>query len=244
MSGHSKWHNIKHTKNKKDAKRSKMFSKLSANIANAVRKGGDDPEKNADLGFAIDKAKEKNMPKDTIKRAIKRGKGELGGKKDMQVIYEGFGPGGIGIIIEATTDNKNRTVANLRKIFSKHGGNLGEKNSVLWKFEKKGYFEVLNKELEKKGLNREEFELNIIDAGVEDIKESDNSLKIYTGLKAFNDVKKAINDLDISIDQAKLAWFAKNYKEVSQEDKKKLDSLLNELNNTPGVDRVFTNLKK
>jgi len=243
MSGHSKWHNIKHTKGKKDKQRSKLFGKLSSQISNAVKKGGADPDKNNDLQFAIEKAKENNMPKDTIQRAIKRGTGELGGKKSMQVIYEGFGPGDVGVVIETVTDNKNRTVANLRKIFSKHGGNLGEKNSVLWKFEQKGYFEILKQELKNKNIDQDDFELSIIDAGVQDIKENEDTIEIYTDPKSFNSIKEEIEKQGLKINDRDLGWFAKSPKKIDEKEEKKLISFMEELEDQDEVDEIYTNLE-
>jgi len=243
MSGHSKWHNIKHTKGKKDKQRSKLFGKLSSQISNAVKKGGADPDKNNDLQFAIEKAKENNMPKDTIQRAIKRGTGELGGKKSMQVIYEGFGPGDVGIVIETVTDNKNRTVANLRKIFSKHGGNLGEKNSVLWKFEQKGYFEILKQELKNKNIDQDDFELSIIDAGVQDIKENKDTIEIYTNPKSFNNIKEEIEKQGLKISDRDLGWFAKTPKKINEKEEEKLISFMEELEDQDEVDEIYTNLE-
>ena len=186
MSGHSKWHSIKHKKGALDAKRGKLFTKFIKEITVAARYGGGDPDANARLRKAINDAKAGNMPNDTIDRAIRRGTGEEEGVNYEEITYEGYGPGGVALLIQSMTDNRNRTVAEIRHIFSKNGGNLGESGSVGWMFEKKGYIVV-----EKAAKSEEElFEL-AIDAGADDLRDDEDNFEIITSPEAFDGVLAA-----------------------------------------------------
>src|ERR1044072_1643057 len=187
MSGHSKWHSIKHKKGALDAKRGKLLTKFIKEITVAARGGGGDPEGNARLRKAILDAKAGNMPNDTIDRAIRRGTGEEEGVNYEEITYEGYGPGGVALMIQSMTDNRNRTVAEIRHIFSKNGGNLGESGSVGWMFGKKGYIVV-----EKAGKSEEElFEL-AIDAGADDLRDDEDNFEIMTLPEAFDGVVSAV----------------------------------------------------
>src|SRR3989441_11964326 len=175
MSGHSKWHSIKHKKGATDAKRGKLFTKFIKEITVAARQGGGDPNGNARLRKAISDAKAGNMPNDTIDRAIRRGTGEEGGVNYEEITYEGYGPGGVALLIEAMTDNRNRTVAEIRHIFSKNGGNLAAAGAVAWMFEKKGYIVV-----EKSAKSEEELFDIVIEAGADDLRDDEDSFEIIT----------------------------------------------------------------
>ena len=187
MSGHSKWHSIKHKKGRADAKRGKAFTQVIKEITVAARLGGGDPAFNPRLRLAMDKAKSLNMPKDNIDRAVKKGTGELEGYNLEEVVYEGYGPGGVAVLIEAMTDNRNRTVADLRHIFSKYGGNLGEAGSVSWMFQKKGYLVV-----EHDKIGEEELLEVALEAGAEDVNEDGSHWEIFTPLEAFEAVREAL----------------------------------------------------
>ncbi|MCD6152878.1 MAG: YebC/PmpR family DNA-binding transcriptional regulator [Syntrophobacterales bacterium] len=188
MSGHSKWSTIKRKKGAIDAKRGKIFTKIIKEISLAARLGGSDPEGNSRLRQAIMTAKAENMPKDNIEKAIKKGAGELAGAASYEeIVYEGYGPGGVAVLIEAMTDNKKRTVAEIRHIFLKHGGNLGENGCVSWMFEKKGSIIINKKDVDEDTL----VEL-VLDGGGEDVVELENEYEVITDPNAFEDVKEAL----------------------------------------------------
>src|SRR6266542_3626164 len=206
MSGHSKWHSIKHKKGALDAKRGKLFTKLIKELTVAARTGGSDPEGNARLRKAIADAKAGNMPNDTIDRAIRRGSGEEGGVNYEEITYEGYGPGGVALLIEAMTDNRNRTVAEIRHIFSKNGGNLGETGSVGWIFERKGYIVVGKADKAEEDL----FEL-AIEAGAEDIRDDVDNWEIITAPDNFEAVQNAIKTAGITPQVAEVEMVPQNY---------------------------------
>src|SRR5919206_1158409 len=183
MSGHSKWHTIKHKKGALDAKRGKVFTKLIKELTVAARSGGGDPDANARLRKAISDAKAGNMPNDTIARAIRRGTGEEEGVSYEEITYEGYGPGGVAVMVDSMTDNRNRTVAEIRHIFSKNGGNLGESGSVGWMFEKKGYIVV-----DKTAKSEEELFDLAIEAGADDLRDDEDTFEIITSPEAFDGV--------------------------------------------------------
>src|SRR2546428_5504318 len=193
MSGHSKWHSIKHKKGAADAKRGKLFTKFIKEITVAARSGGGDPDGNARLRKAVTDAKAGNMPNDTIERAIRRGTGEEEGVHYEEITYEGYGPRGVALLIQSVTDNRNRTVAEIRHIFSKNGGNLGESGSVGWMFEKKGYI-VVDKTAK---LEDELFDL-AIDSGAEDIRDDEDNWEIITAPEDFDAVHAAIKSAGIA----------------------------------------------
>jgi len=194
MSGHSKWHSIKHKKAAADAKRGKAFTQVIKEITVAARLGGGDPNFNPRLRLVVDKAKSLNMPKENIDRAIKKGTGELEGYNLEEVTYEGYGPGGVAVLIEATTDNRNRTVSELRHLFSKYGGNLSEAGSVAWVFQKKGYLVVGRDKIGEEQL------LEIaLEAGAEDVNEDDGNWEILTPPEAFETVRQALESRKIPL---------------------------------------------
>src|ERR671930_2657372 len=192
MSGHSKWHTIKHKKGAADAKRGKVFTRIIKELTVAARSGGGDPDSNPRLRTIIAEAKSVNMPSDNIKKAIQRGTGELPGVSYEEVTYEGYGPGGAALIIEALTDNKNRTVGEIRHLLSKHGGNLGESNSVAWMFEKKGYVVV-----EKSKAQEEALMAAALDAGADDMRDDGDNWEIVSAPDSFQKVLDAVKALGI-----------------------------------------------
>ncbi|RMF92092.1 MAG: YebC/PmpR family DNA-binding transcriptional regulator [Candidatus Schekmanbacteria bacterium] len=236
MSGHSKWSTIKHKKSKEDAKRGKLFTKLQKEIMVAARLGGGDPEANPRLRTAIAAARSANMPNDNIQRAIKRGTGELPGVTYEQAEYEGYGPGGIAVLVECLSDNKNRTVAELRNLFSKHGGNIGEAGCVSWMFEKKGLIHV-----EKSKADEEALMEKVIEAGAEDMKTEDDIYEIVTDLESFESVKKALNDASIPMQYAEITMVPKNTVKVDGDKALKVLKLMDVLEDHDDVQHVYSN---
>jgi YebC/PmpR family DNA-binding regulatory protein len=202
MSGHSKWSQIKRQKAAADKKRGNLFTKLSNTITLAAKQGGGDPNMNFKLRLALDKAKAANMPNDTIERAIKKGTGELAGQSIEETTYEGFGPGGVALIIEATTDNKNRTTASLRRIFNTYNGNLGTDGSVQWMFKHQGVIRVAAEQV----TDRDALELNLIDAGAQDIVNETEGMTIYTAPQQLAAVKKVLDERGIATASAELEF--------------------------------------
>ncbi len=239
MSGHSKWAKLKHSKGALDAKRGAMFTKLGNVITIAAREGGGDSDSNFKLRLAIENARKANLPKDNIERAIKRGTGESTGGQIEEVIYEAFGPNKTSFIVEALTDNKNRTVANLRRIFNKHGGSLAGQNSVCWMFEKRGIIRIVTDDLKKK----EEIELKAIDLNAEDIRTEGDELAIYTKLEDLEKIKKGLENQGVKIDYAQIEWFAKDLIKIDKESKKKVNATLAELDDNPDINDYYTNIE-
>ncbi len=239
MSGHSKWHSIKHKKAKEDAKRGNVFGKLSKSITISAREGGSgDPENNFALSNAIAKAKEYNMPWENIERAIKRGTGEIEGEKFETIMYEGYGPGGTAMMVEAMTENRNRTAADVRNIFSKSGGNLGETGCVGWLFERKGILLV-----DKSSVKDEEsFMLEIIDSGAEDIEEEDGIFAISTSTSEFANIRKKLDEMKIAIKSAEITYVPKSSVEVSKRDAEKVLRLINILEEHDDIQSVYSNI--
>ncbi len=219
MSGHSKWSTIKHKKSAQDAKRGKIFTRLTKEIMVAARLGGGDPSANPRLRAAIQAAKAENMPKDRIERAIKKGTGEIEGEKYEEIQYEGYGPGGVAVLIESMTDNRQRTVADLRHLFSKHGGNLGEPGSVAWMFEKKGLILI-----EKSAVDEETLMTVALEAGADDLEEEDDLWEVRTDPSSFESVKEALEKEGIALQSAKVTMVPKNV--VKLEDEKQVEKLL------------------
>ncbi len=236
MSGHSKWSTIKRKKAAVDAKRGKLFTKLIKEITIAARQGGGDPDANPRLRLAVDNAKSANMPADNIDRAIKKATGELEGVSYTEINYEGYGPGGVAILIESMTDNKNRTVADVRHLLSKHGGSLGESGSVAWMFDRKGIIT-----LPAQGKTEDEIMEIVLEAGAEDLQFDDDFFEITTELDTFEDVRKALMDAGLQMENASLQWVAKNTVEVSGETAEKLEKLIDSLEDNDDVQNVFTN---
>lgn len=237
MSGHSKWHSIRHKKAVVDARRGKIFSKIIREITTAARLGGGDPEANPRLRLAIQRAKSVNMPADNIERAIKKGTGEIEGVKYEEHIYEGYGPAGTAIMVTSITDNKNRTTAELRNIFSKNGGNLGENGCVAWMFSKKGVI-IVNKD----SISEDELFNIVADAGAEDMKTEDKGYEVITEPENFEDVKKRLEEKSIKIENAEITMIPQNYVKVEDErSAKQIAKLLMSLEEHDDVQQVYTN---
>jgi len=236
MSGHSKWATTKRKKAVIDAKRGKMFTKLIKEITIAAREGGGDPAGNPRLRLAIDNAKSFNMPQDNIERAIKKATGELEGVTYHEFTYEGYAPAGIAVMVEVATDNKNRTVAEVRHVFSKGGGTLGESGSVAWMFHRKGIITMATQ-----GKSEDEIMEIILDAGADDLQAEDDYYEIQTSIETFEPVRRALAEKKISIENASLQWIAKNMVSVSGEDGEKVIKLIEALEDLDDVQNVFSN---
>ena len=239
MSGHSKWSTIKRKKGVADAKRSNIFAKVSKIVTIAARDGGGDPNTNFKLKLAIDKAKSVNMPHDNINRAIKKGTGELeGGSQIENIVYEAYGPGGAAIIIEAITDNKNRTLSEIKKILSDFDGKLGGEGSVSWMFERKGVIRVALSD------KKEEIELTAIENDALDIKEKDSSLVIYTAPEKLSNLKEVLEKENVKIESSEVELTVKNSVKVSDKSVlEKVEKLMGELNNHDDVNEIYSNIE-
>jgi len=237
MSGHSKWHSIKHKKGAADAKRGKVFTQHAKLIALAAQSGGD-PDMNPSLRAAIDRAKMDNLPNANIDRAIKKGTGELNdGTVLMELTYEGYGPGGVAIFVQTVTDNKNRTVANVRSLFTKSGGNLGENGSVAWMFERKGVITM-----NTAGKDADEIEMAAIEAGADDLEIGDEITTIYTAFEDLADVKKALETAGFKIERAQPDFIAKDLMKIEDAGKAaKILKLVNALEDDDDVTGVSGN---
>lgn len=236
MSGHSKWASIRHKKGAADAKRGKIFSKISKAITVTVKEGGDDPSMNFSLRLMIDKARQANMPKDNIERAIARGSG-VGGEGTLEIaVYDGMGPGGASLIIETVTDNTNRTYGNVKTIFNKQGGNMDAK--VMWQFERKGAVRVAD--ASSVG-DRDSFELELIDLGAQEINWEDGGLEIISAISSLQKIEEAIKSSELEVESAALEYIAKDQLQISPEDEQKLEKFIELLDDDDDVTNVFTN---
>lgn len=238
MSGHSKWNNIKNKKGKEDARRGKIFTKLGRYIMVAVKEGGPDPEYNAALKVAIDKAKAENMPNDNIERAIKKGSGELGQDNFEEITYEGYGPSGIAVMVKCLTDNRNRTAPEVRHAFDKNGGNLGQPGCVSFMFEKKGQLGVLKHE----DVDEEEFMLLALDLGAEDVIDRYEAYEIITSPEAYEEVRDGLEENGYEFVQSDITFIPSNYTELTdEEDIKSMEKLIDTLEDNDDVQDVYTN---
>jgi YebC/PmpR family DNA-binding regulatory protein len=237
MAGHSKWANIKHKKAKEDAKRGKEFTKLVREITIAAKSGGD-PAGNPRLRHLVDKAKDINMPQDNIIRAIKKGTGELPGVSYEAITYEGHGPSGTTIMIEVLTDNKNRAVADLRAIFTRNGGHLGETGSVNWMFEHLGIIRAPA----HAGLGEDKLFESLIDYDIKDITIDDGTITISMPVTSLHDVTEAVKKMGIKVDVSQIEWVAKNLIEVDPESEEKAFNLLEKIEEYDDVQNVYTNI--
>lgn len=236
MAGHSKWAQIKRQKGVNDAKRGQLFTRLGNAISIAAKTGGD-PTMNPTLLMAIDKAKAANMPYTNIERAIKRGSGELGGEQIQEYLFEGYGPGGVGIIVEAASDNRNRTTSEVRSTFSKNGCTLAETGSVAFQFDRKGLIRISAKATD-------ENMLTILDAGAEDVQEADNELLVFTELKQLATVKKRLQESDYPIIEAELVYEPKHLVTVTDgATATKIDKLIEAIEELDDVVNVYTNFE-
>lgn len=236
MSGHSKWATIRRKKGALDAKRGKIFTRLIREITIAARQGGGDPDGNPRLRLAIDNAKAANMPADNIDRAIKKATGELEGSQISELTYEGYGPGGAALLVEVATDNKNRTVAEIRHIFSKGNGNMGETGSVAWMFEHKGVITV-----GREGKSEDEMMEIVLEAGAEDLQTEEEFFVVTTSLEYFEPVRKMLIDKKFNVENASLQWVAKNHLSLSGDTAEKMMKLMDSLEECDDVQNVFTN---
>jgi YebC/PmpR family DNA-binding regulatory protein len=236
MSGHSKWASIKHKKGAVDAKRGKVFTKLIKEITVATRLGGKDPDSNSRLRVAIAAAKAENMPKENIERAIKKGTGELEGSNYEEVTYEGYGPGGVAVLIEVLTDNKNRAVADVRHLFERSGGNLGESGCVAWMFSQKGLIVLQKDQVEEEML----FEL-ALEAGADDIKEDEKELEVITEPSSFEQVKAAIENAGIRYTLAEITMIPKSTVKVDGKHAQQMLTLMENLEDNEDVNHVYAN---
>ena len=236
MSGHSKWHSIKHKKGALDAKRGKLFTKFIKEITVAARSGGGDPDANARLRKAISDAKAGNMPNDTIDRAVRRGTGEEEGVHYEEITYEGYGPGGVALLIQSMTDNRNRTVAEIRHIFSKNSGNLGESGSVGWMFDKKGYLVV-----SKSAKPEEELFDIVIEAGADDLRDDEDNFEIITSPENFESVAAALKSAGIETQVAEIEMVPQNYIKLEGSDARQMLKLMEALEDHDDVQKVSAN---
>ncbi|MGD8372261.1 MAG: YebC/PmpR family DNA-binding transcriptional regulator [Syntrophobacterales bacterium] len=237
MSGHSKWHSIRHKKGATDAKRGKIFSKLIKELMVAARIGGGDPAANPRLRTAIAAAKAENMPKDNIERAIKRGTGELEGVNYEEFIYEGYAPGGVAVLVEILTDNRNRAAADVRYIFSKRGGSLGEAGCVAWMFDKRGLIVF-----EQDQVSEDEILEVALEAGAEDVVTTEDQFEVHTDLAAFESVKQAFDDRGLSYTMAEITMVPQNTVKIDTESQaSQVLNLMEAIEDSDDVQKVYAN---
>ena len=239
MAGHSKWANIKHKKGRMDAAKAHATTKIAREITIAVRMtGSDDPTGNTKLRLALQKARANNIPKDNIQRAIQKGLGANDGANFEEITYEGYGVGGVAIIVDALTDNRNRTAADVRHLFSKYGGNLGETGCVGWMFSRKGLF-VIEKE---SGATEDLLTDIILDAGGEDLADVGDAFEIYTDPSAFEAVENALNTAKVKITSSEITMIPENEIALTGEDAEKIEKLIDALDDLDDVQEVYTNI--
>ena len=238
MAGHSKWNNIKNKKGKEDAKRAKVFTKLGRYIMVAAREGGPDPDYNPALKAAIEKAKAANMPNDNIDRAIKKGAGELGSDNFEEIIYEGYGPGGIAVFVQCLTDNRNRTASDIRHAFDKGGGNLGQSGCVTFMFDKKGVIAIERTD----SIDEDELTMLAIDLGAEDFTSEEEGFEIITAPEDFNEVRDGLAEKGYSFAMAELTYIPQNTISLTDpEDIKNMEKLIDMLEDNDDVQEVYHN---
>ncbi len=236
MSGHSKWSSIKHKKGATDAKRGKIFTKLIKEITVAARLGGSDPDGNPRLRAAIAAAKAENMPKENIERGIKKGTGELEGVSYEEANYEGYGPGGVAVLVDCLTDNKNRTVADVKHLFERHGGNLGEPGCVAWMFEKKGLIVF-----EKEKIDEEQLLDLALEAGAEDVNEQETEFEVIVSLSDFEAVKRAVDEAELPYTFSEVTMIPKNTVEVEGKKAQQILNLMQALEDHDDISHVYAN---
>lgn len=238
MAGHSKWANIKHRKGAQDAKRAKMFTRITKEIQVAVKEGGPDPESNPRLRLAIQNARSVNMPKDNINRAISKAS-EAGGDSYQEITFEGYGPGGIAVFLECMTDNNNRTVGAVRSIFNKRGGSMGTNGSLSFLFERKGVFQIVK----TNEMDLETLELELIDAGAQEIEMEEELIIVTTEMADFGAVQKKLDELGVKVENASLQRIPNTYKEVDVETAKKFLRMIDDFEENDDVQNVYHNLE-
>lgn len=239
MSGHSKWANIKHKKEKTDFAKGKLYTKLSRLISVAAREGGGDPDSNSRLKDAIAKAREANLPNDNIQRAIQKGTGELEGVSYEELVYEGYGPGGAAIMVDLMTDNRNRTAGEMRHIFDKHGGSLGSSGCVAWMFNKKGLI-IIERTNE---IDADELMLAALEAGAEDVSEYDDSFEIITSPTDFHEVEEKLKANGYNLSSSEVTSIPQNTVELKGNDVAKMRKLLDALEDHDDVQNVYNNVE-
>jgi YebC/PmpR family DNA-binding regulatory protein len=237
MSGHSKWHTIKHKKGAADAKRGKIFTRIIKELTVAARAGGGDPDTNPRLRTIITEAKASNMPSENIKRAIRRGTGEEPGVSYEEAQYEGYGPGGAAVIMDVLTDNRNRTVGELRHLLTKHGGNLAETNAVAWMFTKRGYIVV-----QKGKADEETLMSTVLDAGGDDLRDDGDNWEVFSAPEAFPQVLDAVKKLGIEPDAAEVAMVPQNYLKLEGKQAQQMVRLMEALDEHDDVRHVWSNV--
>ena len=242
MSGHSKWHNIQAHKGKQDKMRSNAFTKVARYITVAAREGGGDQLMNFSLRLAVEKAKAINMPRDNIERSIKKGTGELNdGTTLEEIVYEGFGPGGVAVIIETMTDNKNRTVGEIKNLISKHGGSLAGPGSVRWQFSRLGVVRIDSSRLSVISNQQSDFELTLIDAGAEDIIKSDFGIEVRCLVSRFQKVVEIVKSFGVELAESGIEWVAKENIDLDEDQGRKMVELYEALEENDDVKAVYTN---
>ncbi len=237
MSGHSKWSTIKHKKAAMDAKRGKLFTRLAREITIAARDGGGDPDTNFGLRLAVDKAKAANMPKENIERAIKRGTGELKGEELVEVTYEGYAPNGVALLVQVLTDNRNRAVAEVRRVLTRQGGTLADAGAVAWQFDRKGYIAIA-----PNGVDQDTVFEVAVEAGAEDVVFSDEMIEIYADLENFQAVRQALEDAGIQFETAELAMIPKTTIQLAEKETFRVMEVIDALEELDDVQQVYSNL--
>ncbi len=237
MSGHSKWANIKHKKERTDSKRGKIFTKIGREIAVAVKEGGADPEGNSKLKDVVAKAKASNMPNDTIMRSIKKAAGELGNINYESIVYEGYGPGGVAVIVEALTDNRNRTAGEVRHSFDKNGGSLGATGCVAWMFERKGVIVIEKTD----SLDEDELMMAALDAGAQDVEDDGDAMEITTDVAAFSQVYDALEKAGFEFAMAEIQLVPSNTVTVTEDIEQGVQKMLDMLEDNDDVQNVYHN---
>ncbi|MGE5245321.1 MAG: YebC/PmpR family DNA-binding transcriptional regulator [Betaproteobacteria bacterium] len=237
MSGHSKWHTIKHKKGAADAKRGKVFTRIIKELTIAARNGGGDPDTNPRLRTIVAEAKANNMPRENIDRAIRRGTGEEPGVSYEEIQYEGYGPGGAAVILDVLTDNKNRTVGELRHLFEKHGGNLAAAGAVAWMFDKKGYIVV-----PKSQAKEDDLMAVVIDAGGDDLRDDEDNWEVLSAPDAFQPVLEAVKGLGIEPSAAEVAMIPQNYLKLEGKQAQQMVKLMEALDEHDDVRHVWSNV--
>ena len=236
MSGHSKWHNIRLRKGKQDAQRGNLFTKLAREIIVAAKEGGGNPDANMRLRLSVQKARDNSMPAENIKRAIQRGTGEIEGAQYEEANYEGYGPGGVAVIVKCLTDNRNRTVADLRNVFSKNGGSLGESGCVSWMFDSKGMVTV-----QKHVVDEDTLMMIALDAGAEDIREESDTYEVLSSPDDLPKIRQTITDAVITIDEAEITMLPKSTIRVEGKEATKVLRMMDQLEDLDDVQQVYAN---
>ncbi|SET67489.1 DNA-binding regulatory protein, YebC/PmpR family [Salinibacillus kushneri] len=240
MAGHSKWKNIQRRKNAQDAKKGKIFMKYAKDLYVAAKEGGGDPETNPNLRTVIEKAKANNMPNDNIDRAIKKATGGLDGVQYEETVYEGYGPGGIAVMVEVLTDNKNRTASEVRHAFSKNGGNLGENGCVSFMFDRKGYLVIDRSDHD---IDEDDLMMDVLEAGGDEMETSEDVFEIYTDPDSFTEVRDTLLEKGYEFDTAEVTMLPQNSTTVSEDKEHKMNKLIDMLEDSEDVQDIYHNME-